>query len=224
MPNRVVIGPLGLGASLSNAMINNVTLLPGLDGELLRAADEHDIDVLAYGLDHITETIPELQPQLQKLAIVSDDDFFHGPELTDPLSGGRCELPRLDEISSPILDTIANSDLAEHCGVTIDSSAVRYFSIQHARLKCSKRRALHVHLLVRMRPSDMVIWSTTQPLSATHATHTVLTSELKLTADAPTTHCLDRFAARRPPRWCPTTVCSIPTRSSRPSGSVRGSV
>lgn len=194
MPNRVVIGPLGLGASLANGMINNVTLLPGLDGELLRTADEQDIDVLAYGLDHITETIPTLQPQLQKLAIVSDDDFFHGPELTDLLSGnGRCELPRLDEISSPILDTIANSDLAKHSGVTIDSSAVRYFSIQHARLKCPKRRPLHIHLLVRMRPSDMVIWSTTQPLSTTHATHVVLTSELKLSADASTTHCLDRF-------------------------------
>jgi hypothetical protein len=138
MPNRVVIGPLGLGASASNGMINNALLLPGLDAGLLRAADEHGVEVLAYGLDHITESMPALQAQLHKLAIVSDDDFFHGPELTDLLSGdGRCRLPGLDEIPSRTLDTIATGDLANHCGVKIDSSAVRYFSIGHARLKCT---------------------------------------------------------------------------------------
>ena len=200
MPNRVVIGPLGLGASATNGMINNVLLLPGLDAAVLRAGDEHHVEVLAYGLDHLTDTMAPLLRQLHKLAIVSEDDFFDGLDLTDLLSSDRrWQLPGLDEISPRALAMIATDDLAGHCGVTIDNSTVRYFRVTRARLKSSERRRLSVNLLVRVRPDDMVIWSTTQPLRGTHTIGLVLSSELRLGAqpgsDASTMLCLDRFFA-----------------------------
>jgi hypothetical protein len=136
MPNRVVSGPFRLGASASNGMINNVVLLPGLDADLLRTADEHDIELLAYAFDHMTETMAPLLSQLEKLAIVSQDDFFHGPELTDLLTGDqRWELPELSEISSRALDVIGTNDRAGHSGAKIDGAATRYFRVPSARLK-----------------------------------------------------------------------------------------
>jgi hypothetical protein len=193
MPNRVVIGPLRLGASATNGMINHVLLLPGLDAELLRTAAEHDVEVLAHAFDHMAENRPSLLPQLKKLAIVGEDDFFHGPELTDILTGDeRWDLPRLDEISSSELDLIGKDDLADHAGVHIDSAAVRYFRVQQARLRAPEGR-LPVNLLVRVRPSDMVVWATTQPLTDAHANVPVLASELQLGSDASIGHCLDRF-------------------------------
>jgi hypothetical protein len=194
MPNRVVIGPLRLGASATNGMINHVLLLPGLDAELLRAADEHHVEVLAHAFDHMTENTSSLLPQLKKLAIADEDNFFHGPELTDILTGdGRWDLPKLDEISSSALDVIGTDDLAGYCGVNINSAAVRYFRVQQARLKAPDRGRLPVNLLVRVRPSDMVVWATTQPLTGPHANRPVLASELQLSTDTSITRCLDRF-------------------------------
>lgn len=198
MPNRVVIGPLRLGAAATNGMINNVVLLPGLDAELLRVADEQDIEILAFALDHMTDATATLLPQLKKLAIAGEDDTFHGPELTDLLtSDGRWDLPGLDEISSKALDVIGKDRLAGHSGVKIDSGTVRYFRVQRARLRTAERRRLPVNLLARMRPSELIVWSTTKPLTGADANQPVLTSELQLGAELGTnaslTPCLDRF-------------------------------
>jgi hypothetical protein len=160
MPNRVVLGPMRLGASATNGIINNVPLLPGLDAQLLRTADDHRIELLAYAFDHMTETMAPLLSQLDKLAIVSEHDFFHGPELTDLLTGDqRWELPGLDEISSSALDVIGKDPHAGHA-VKIDSAAVRYFRVPSALLKAAEQRrrlpGLPVNLLAverRLNPA-----------------------------------------------------------------------
>jgi hypothetical protein len=202
MPNRVVIGPLRLGASATNGIVNDVVLLPGLDAELLRAADEHGVEVLAFAFDQMTETIPPLLSQLEKLAIVGKEDFFHGPELTDLLIGDeRWDLPGLGEISSSALNVIGKADLAGHSGMKIDSATVRYFRVPRAILKAADRRrrppGLPVNLLVHLRQGHMVVWSTTQPLTGAGANQPVLTSEMwldaELGANSSTRVCLDRF-------------------------------
>jgi hypothetical protein len=195
MPNRVVIGPLRLGASATNGMINHVLRLPGLDAELLRAAEEHDVEVLAHAFDHMTETMSSLLAQLKKVTIIDGDEYFHGPELTDMLTGDeRWILPGLDEISSSALGVIGKDDVAGYSGVSIDSAAVRYFRVREARLKALEGRGqLPVNLLVRVRPSDMVVWTTTQPLMGAHANLPVLVSELQLGAHASIGCCVDRF-------------------------------
>lgn len=202
MPNRVVIGPLRLGASATNGIVNDVVLLPGLDAALLRAADEHGVEILTFAFDQMTETVPPLLSQLEKLAIVSNEDFFHGPELTDLLTGDqRWDLPGLDEISSCALDVIGKADLAGHSGVKIDSAAVRYFRVSGAILRAADRHrrspGLPINLLVHVRQGHLVVWSTPQPLSGAGANQPVLTSEMWLDAElgtnASTMLCLDRF-------------------------------
>ncbi|MEY2441414.1 MAG: hypothetical protein QOJ46_840 [bacterium] len=196
-----------LGASATNGIINDVPLLPGLDAQLLRTADDHGIEVLAYAFDHMTETMAPLLSQLDKLAIVSEHDFFHGPELTDLLTGDqRWELPGLDEISSSALDVIGKDPHAGHA-VKIDSAAVRYFRVPSALLKAAEQRrrlpGLPVNLLARVRESDLVVWSTTQPLKGAGANQPVLSSELwlgaELGSDVSTMLCLDRFFSKFTP-------------------------
>ena len=208
MPNRVVIGPLRLGASAANGMVNDVLRLPGLDADLLRAAGDHDVEVLAYALDHMTDSlapvIPQLLRQLRGLAIPNNDDPYLGPDLAELLIGDyRWQLPGLDEISSTALAAIGTEDLAAQSGVKIDATAVRYFRLQQARLKSAQGRRLPVNLLVRITDSNLVVWSTTQPLSGASANQPVLTSELRVGlergTEAGVRYCLPRFFDRFTP-------------------------
>ena len=216
MPGRVVIGKLALGASASNGRVTDVPLLPGLNAELLRSADRHAIDVLAYAFDHHTDYMAALQSQLRKLSIADDDEYFHGPELTDLLTGdGRWALPTLDEIASTALDVIGAGEPAGHSGLTIESGAVRYFRVRQARLKGAHAPRLMINLLARVRDSDMVVWSTTQPLEGARANLPVVTSELQLGAELGTNasimFCLDRFFTRFTPHKAQPT--SLATRA-----------
>lgn len=200
MPNRVVIGKLALGAS-GGKRVTEVPLLPGLDAELLLTGDRHAIDVLAYAADHLTEYMASLQSQLKKLSIADDDEYFHGPELTGLLTGdGRWSLPGLDEMSSAALGLIGAGELAGHAGIPIESSAVRYFRVRQARLRGAQGPRLAVNLLARVRGSDLVVWSTMQPLTGACANLPIMTSELQLGAELATNassmFCLDRFFTR----------------------------
>lgn len=205
MPNRVVIGPLRLGASAANGIVNDIIRLPGLDADLLRAADEHDVDVLAYALDHMTDglapLVPQLLPQLRSLAIPNGDDPYLGPDLSELLTGDyRWQLPGLDEISSAALAVIGTDDLAAQSGVKIDADAVRYFRVQRARLKSAQGRRLPINLLVRISTDgDLVVWSTPRPLAGASANQPVLTSELRVALERRTDdgikYCLPRFFA-----------------------------
>jgi hypothetical protein len=222
MPNRVVIGPLRLGASATSGIVNDVVLLPGLDADLLRTANKHGVEVLTFAFDQMTETVPQLLSQLEKLAIVSNEDFFHGPDLTDLLTGDeRWDLPGLDEISSSALNVIGKADLAGHSGVKVNSAAVRYFRVPHAILKAPDRRrrpsGLPINLLAHVRQGHLVVWSTTQPLSGAGVNQPVLTSEMWLDAElgtnASTKLCLDRFFEMFRPHKAHPAVPVLPRRS-----------
>lgn len=195
MPGRVVIGKLALGAAVASGTETDVSLLPGLNAELLQMADRHGIDMLAYAFDHLTDDLAALQSQLKRLSIVDADEYFHGPELTDLLIGvGHGALPGLDEISSAALDdVIGASESAGHSGPRIETSALRYFRVHRARLKDAESRRLAINLLGRVRASDLVVWSTTQPLIGACANQPIMTSELQLGTNASSMFCLDRF-------------------------------
>jgi hypothetical protein len=198
LPRRVVIDRLQLATAATAAGISSVPLLPGLDAELLRGADTMGVEVLAFAMDHMTDLIREHLPQLKKLAIVDGQESVHGFELTDLLIGSaRWHLPGLDEIPSRALAVIADGAIGGPSGITVDSDSVQYFRVKAARLKDPQHETMPVHLLVRRTDSNMVVWSTTKPLSGVGANLPVLISELKLSAalganQSPQTG-LDRF-------------------------------
>jgi hypothetical protein len=180
LPTRVVIGRLTHTAA-STREPSSVRLLPGLDADLLRAAHTRGTEVLAFAMDHTTDLVRELLPQLKKLTIIDGDESLHGFELTDLLIGsGRERLPGFDKIPSGTLAVIGYVALDGLSGITIDSDAVQYFRIEGARLKDAQRGTMPVDLLVRRTYSDMVVWSTPKPLSGADAILPVLISELHL--------------------------------------------
>jgi hypothetical protein len=184
LPKRTVIGRL-THATSATTQASAATLLPGLDAELLRTADTSGIEILAFAMDHMTDLVRELLPQLKKLAIVDGEESVHGFELTDLLIGsGRWPLPGLDEIPSRALAVIGDGALGGPSGITIDSDAVQYFRVKAARVKDTQHGTVPVHLLVRRTYSDMVVWSTTRPLSGAGANLPVLISELQLRTEA----------------------------------------
>jgi hypothetical protein len=203
LPTRVVIGQLAHTASATR-QTSSVPLLPGLDADLLRTAHTSGVEVLAFAMDHMTDLVRELLPKLKKLAIVDEDEFFHGFELTDLLIGsGRWHLPGFNEIPSRVLAVIGDGALGERSDITIDTEAVQYFRIETARLKDAHRETMPVHLLVRRTSSDMVVWSTPKPLSGADANLAVQISELQLgasprTDDSPRSGLEDFFNAVTP--------------------------
>jgi len=186
MPPRVVIGSLRLGASATNGAISEIQTLPGLNAHLLRVGDEHDLEVLAYALDHMTDWEPGLIPQLRGLVILDAANSVSGLELGNLLAGeGRAEIPGLDEIGETAL---ANT------GVDIDTKKVHYYRVRRARLTDSAGRT-GVDLLVRVRDREFISWSTTQELGRWEVLQSIVTSELHCLSafDASRMGCMDRF-------------------------------